>query len=82
MDYVFEALENDLKIHNYLSLLDASKTVQFQHLVEDLIALVPLIKGTGVSGFMKFPYKDSKYFTAQSSLAENFLPLNPKQPIN
>ncbi len=79
---IFEALETDLKIHNYLSLLDASKEQEFKSLVEKLIAQVPLIKGTGVSGFMKFPYKDSKHFSAQSSLSEDYLPLNPKLALN
>ncbi|NRA59674.1 MAG: phosphotransferase [Psychrobium sp.] len=79
---IFEALETDLKIHNYLSLLDASKENEFKALVENLIAQVPLIKGIGVSGFMKFPYKDSKHFSAQSSLSEDYLPLNPKLALN
>lgn len=75
---IFESLEHNLKIHNYLSLLDATKTELFTALTKKLIAQVPLIKGTGVSGFMKFPYKDTKYFEPISSLPENFLPINPR----
>ena len=75
---IFEALEKDLKIHNYLSLLDDSEQQHFKQLIDKLIALVPLIKGTGVSGFMKFPYKDSKFFSAQAMMKEHFLNINPK----
>lgn len=75
---IFESLEKNLKIHNYLSLLDASKQDQFEQLTTKLIAQVPLIKGTGVSGFMKFPYKDSKYFSPIVSMPSNFLAANPK----
>jgi len=75
---IFESLEKNLKIHNYLSLLDASKTDQFSQLLNKLIAQVPLIQGTGVSGFMKFPYKDSKYFPQLVSMPENFMSANPK----
>lgn len=75
---IFESLEKNLKIHNYLSLLDGSKEALFKQLITKLIDQVPLIKGTGVSGFMKFPYKDSKYFSPLKALDTNFLAPNPK----
>jgi len=75
---IFESLEKNLKIHNYLSLLDAKRQQQFNQLIVKLISQIPLIKGTGVSGFMKFPYKDSKYFTPLVSLPAKFLAANPK----
>jgi len=75
---IFESLEKNLKIHNYLSLLDASKRLEFEQLLEKLIAQVPLISGTGVSGFMKFPYKDSKYFSPLDAMPASFLAPNPK----
>ena len=78
---IFEALEKDLKIHNYLSLLDATQQQNFKQLIDKLISLVPLIKGSGVSGFMKFPYKDSKFFTSQATMKDNFLSSNPKIDI-
>lgn len=77
---IFESLEKNLKIHNYLSLLDGSKEALFKQLITKLIDQVPLIKGTGVSGFMKFPYKDSKYFSPLKALDTNFLAPNPKAP--
>lgn len=75
---IFEALEKDLKIHNYLSLLDAAQQHHFKQLIDKLISKVPLIQGGGVSGFMKFPYKDSKFFTSQAAMKDNFLCANPK----
>ncbi|MDP2559613.1 phosphotransferase [Psychrobium sp. 1_MG-2023] len=75
---IFESLANDLKIHNYLSLLDAEKESLFDSLITKLISQVPLIKGTGVSGFMKFPYKDSKFFEYQQQQPTLFMPINPK----
>ncbi|NRA53725.1 MAG: phosphotransferase [Gammaproteobacteria bacterium] len=75
---IFEALEKDLKIHNYLSLLDGSQQQYFQQLIDSLIAKVPLINGLGVSGFMKFPYKDSKFFSSQARMQDNFQHANPK----
>ena len=70
---IFESLEKNLKIHHYLALLDAQREVEFTSLLDQLIQQVSLIKGTGVSGFMKFPYKDSKFFTPQSAIASDFM---------
>jgi non-specific serine/threonine protein kinase len=60
---IFEAVEQDLKIHNYLSLLDRSKEQAFRDCLDDLLAELPAIEGLGVSGFMKLPYKNTKFFT-------------------
>ena len=60
---IFEAVEQDLKIHNYLSLLDRSKEQAFRDCLDDLLAELPAIDGLGVSGFMKLPYKNTKFFT-------------------
>jgi len=79
---IFEALEKDLKIHNYLSLLDRSQQQHFQQLIDKLISKVSLISGIGVSGFMKFPYKDSKFFSSQARMQDNFQSANPKQQTN
>lgn len=70
---IFESLEHNLKIHHHLTLLDAKRRIKFNKLLSQLTSQIPLIKGTGVSGFMKFPYKDSKYFTSQSQLPINFM---------
>jgi non-specific serine/threonine protein kinase len=60
---IFEAVEQDLKIHNYLSLLDSSKEQAFRDCLDSLLAELPAIDGLGVSGFMKLPYKNTKFFT-------------------
>ena len=59
---IFEAVEQDLKIHNYLPLLDGSKETEFRHCLDSLLAELPAIDGLGVSGFMKLPYKNTKFF--------------------
>jgi len=59
---IFEAVERDLKIHNYLTLLDGSKEPEFRDCLNSLLAELPAIDGLGVSGFMKLPYKNTKFF--------------------
>jgi non-specific serine/threonine protein kinase len=59
---IFEAVEKDLKIHNYLSLLDASKEAEFRYCLDSILTQLDLIDGLGVSGFMKLPYKNTKFF--------------------
>ncbi|UVW36070.1 phosphotransferase [SAR92 clade bacterium H455] len=59
---IFEAVEQDLKIHNYLTLLDGSKEPEFRDCLNSLLAELSAIEGLGVSGFMKLPYKNTKFF--------------------
>ena len=59
---IFEAVEKDLKIHNHLTLLDASQEQQFRHCLNEIIQNLDQIDGLGVSGFMKLPYKNTKFF--------------------
>jgi len=59
---IFEAVERDLKIHNYLILLDQSKEQEFRDCLGEIIANLEQIDGLGVSGFMKLPYKNTKFF--------------------
>lgn len=75
---IFEALPKHLKIHNYYTLLDHAKADEFQQLLNKVIELIPLIDGLGISGFMKLPYKDTRFFEQQASLPEKFYPKNPK----
>ncbi|MGB1296709.1 MAG: protein kinase domain-containing protein [Psychrobium sp.] len=77
---IFESLEKNLKIHNYFALLDPEKEEEFSELLAQLTAQIPLIQGTGVSGFMKFPYKDSKFFTPQPQMPVDFMVKIPDQP--
>jgi len=74
---IFESLEKNLKIHHYLALLDAQREEEFKGLLAQLASQIPLIEGTGVSGFMKFPYKDSKFFTSQAHMPIDFMDKYP-----
>jgi len=74
---IFESLEKNLKIHHYLALLEAHREDEFKGLLAQLVFQIPLIKGTGVSGFMKFPYKDSKFFTSQAHMPVDFMAKYP-----
>ena len=69
---IFESVEEDLKIHNDLKLLDPSKEQEFRDCLNDLLASIHLIKGLGVSGFMKLPYKDTKFFPHMEKQADRF----------
>jgi non-specific serine/threonine protein kinase len=69
---IFEAIEKDLKIHNYLTLLDKSKEQAFRQCLDEILANLSQIDGLGVSGFMKLPYKNSKFFAYQEKQPERF----------
>ena len=70
---IFEAVEKDLKIHNYLTLLDTAKVDQFRQCLEGILDNIHLIEGLGVSGFMKLPYKNTKFFTHLSQQPIHYL---------
>jgi non-specific serine/threonine protein kinase len=74
---IFEALPKHLKIHNYFTLLDHKREREFKGLLAQIISMVPDIDGLGISGFMKLPYKDTRTFSYQESLAPRFQPRNP-----
>jgi non-specific serine/threonine protein kinase len=75
---IFEVLPTHLKIHSYLMLLNHEKKSEFALCLAEIIALLPTIKGQGISGFMKLPYKDTRYFEHISVLPEKYYPKNPK----
>lgn len=75
---IFEALPMHLKIHSYYTLLDHSRELEFKTLLQEIVDLIPSIKGLGISGFMKLPYKDTRYFEHASCLPEKFYPRRPK----
>jgi non-specific serine/threonine protein kinase len=79
---IFEALPKHLKIHNYYTLLDHSREAEFTDLLDGIIKLIPSIDGLGISGFMKLPYKDTRFFEHQAQLPTQFYPRNPKQGAN
>jgi non-specific serine/threonine protein kinase len=74
---IFEALETHLKVHSYYTLLDHSKEKLFSNLLKQLIDHIPQIEGVGISGFMKLPYKDTRFFEHMASLPDKFYPRNP-----
>lgn len=78
---IFEALPKHLKIHSYYRLLDPTREEEFRALLEKMLASVSLIEGLGVSGFMKMPYKDTRYFTHLESQPERYYPRNPREYI-
>ncbi|MDC8831031.1 protein kinase domain-containing protein [Alteromonas gilva] len=75
---IFEVLAEHLKIHSYYRLLDHSKENQFNALLNEIIAALPLLSGEGTSGFMKLPYKDTRFFEHRARMADKYYPRNPK----
>ncbi|NIB43590.1 phosphotransferase [Pseudomaricurvus alkylphenolicus] len=74
---IFESLEQDLKIHNYLKLLDLEREAEFRDCLGFILEHLHLIDGLGVSGFMKLPYVDTQFFPYQERLPDQFSPRNP-----
>jgi len=75
---IFEVLPKHLKIHSYLRLLNHEKQSEFKQCLANILKLLPTITGLGISGFMKLPYKDTRFFEHINSLPDNFYPKNPK----
>lgn len=78
---IFEALERNLKIHNYYRLLDAEREPEFTACLQAILAAVPDIKGLGIAGYMKLPYKDSRTFSRIEQCAEHFYPVKPRRSL-
>ncbi len=75
---IFEVLPTHLKIHSYLMLLNHEKEQEFSQCLHNIIKLLPTISGVGISGFMKLPYKDTRFFEHINALPDKFYPKNPK----
>ncbi|CAN0554672.1 unnamed protein product [Ectocarpus sp. 12 AP-2014] len=78
---IFEALPQHLKIHSYYRLLDPAKEHEFRTLLTSILASVSQIEGLGVSGFMKMPYKDTRYFTHLEKQPERYYPRDPREYV-
>jgi non-specific serine/threonine protein kinase len=76
---IFESLPTHLKIHSDYKLLNHSMELEFKSLLKDVIDLIPTIEGLGISGFMKLPFKDTRFFTHQGQLPDKFYPKDPHQ---
>ena len=75
---IFEVLPTHLKIHSYLMLLNHDKEQEFTQCLAQILALLPTITGQGISGFMKLPYKDTRFFEHMNKVPDKFYPANPK----
>ena len=75
---IFEVLPTHLKIHSYLMLLNHDKEQEFTECLAEILQLLPTITGQGISGFMKLPYKDTRFFEHMNKLPDKFYPANPK----
>ncbi|MBT0587133.1 protein kinase domain-containing protein [Alteromonas oceanisediminis] len=69
---IFESLPTHLKIHNYYKLLDHRFEDEFRALLQKVLEFVPLINGSGISGFMKLPYKDTRFFEHQAQVNSRY----------
>lgn len=78
---IFEALPRHLKIHSYYRLLDPAKEDEFRTLLASILASVNQIEGLGVSGFMKMPYKDTRYFAHMEKQPERYYPRDPREYV-
>ncbi len=75
---IFEKQANHLKIHHYLKLLNPRKQAEFRANLDLILSCTPEISGSGISGFMKLPYKNTRQFNPIEQLPSKFYPRNPK----
>ncbi|WP_144823599.1 protein kinase domain-containing protein [Marinobacter piscensis] len=75
---IFEALPLHLKIHSQYRLLDPDKEDEFRQRLDEILAALDQITGLGVSGFMKMPYKDARFFPYIERTPERYYPRNPR----
>ncbi|MEH6823212.1 MAG: protein kinase [Motiliproteus sp.] len=78
---IFESMELHLKIHSQFKLLNAQQETEFVACLRKIMAAIAEIRGLGVAGFMKMPYKDTRFFTHIDRLPERYYPRNPKQAL-
>ncbi|MBB3229824.1 protein kinase domain-containing protein [Halomonas stenophila] len=78
---IFEALPEHLKIHSQYRLLDPSREDEFRRRLDDILGAVGQIEGLGVSGFMKMPYKDTRFFAHVARQPERFYPRDPRSAL-
>ncbi|MCS4307935.1 non-specific serine/threonine protein kinase [Rheinheimera pacifica] len=74
---IFEVSALYMKIHSYYRLLDPAAELEFNRLLQNILAKVSLISGEGVGGFMKLPYKDTRFFSHQAQQPVCYYPSNP-----
>jgi non-specific serine/threonine protein kinase len=74
---IFEVTSLYMKIHSYYRLLDPEAEHEFSQLLQSILHKVSQISGEGVGGFMKLPYKDTRFFSHQAQLPACSYPSNP-----
>ncbi|MDP5143506.1 serine/threonine protein kinase [Rheinheimera baltica] len=74
---IFEVTNLYMKIHSYYRLLDPKAEAEFNRLLQSILSKVSLISGEGVGGFMKLPYKDTRFFSHQAQQPVCYYPANP-----
>ena len=79
---IFEVTTLYMKIHSYYRLLDPAAESQFKHLLQSILHKVALISGEGVGGFMKLPYKDTRFFSHQAQQPVCYYPANPHKVVS
>ncbi|MBV7317403.1 protein kinase [Shewanella sp. NIFS-20-20] len=79
---IFEVLDNHMKIHSYFRLLNPRKQASFRACLDRILRHVSKIRGNGVSGFMKLPYKNTRRFDHQQQRPPHFYPRNPKDHLS
>ncbi len=76
---IFESMELHLKIHSQFKLLNPEQEAEFSTCLQQIMSAIPQIRGLGVAGFMKMPYKDTRFFSHIDRQPERYYPRNPKQ---
>lgn len=74
---IFEVTGLYMKLHSYYRLLDVSAEAEFSRLLQNIVDKIHLIVDEGVGGFMKLPYKDTRYFPHQAVRKAFYYPANP-----
>ena len=75
---IFESLPTHLKVHSYFKLLNPDREAEFKSCLQQIVDAIPDICGLGVAGFMKMPYKDTRFFSHIERQPERYYPRNPK----
>ncbi|MBU1311987.1 MAG: protein kinase [Gammaproteobacteria bacterium] len=79
---IFEVSSLYMKIHSYYRLLDPAAESEFNRLLQSILRKVALISGEGVGGFMKLPYKDTRFFSHQPQQPPCYYPANPLKQLS
>ncbi|QBL09316.1 serine/threonine protein kinase [Rheinheimera sp. D18] len=74
---IFEVSSLYMKVHSYFRLLDPEAEPEFAQLLKSIVTKIALINDVGVGGYMKLPYKDTRFFSHQAQQPVCYFPANP-----